>query len=199
MYVNYSFAAKKQITVKTITHLQLISQNKFEDLSSIIEQNLTTDDLNELEQKGLITHIKKKKVSETVYNTVRLSDKGKELLELITTPSITPLDLEMFNYFSQLYLAADEERKIGNKKKCLQYIAEFRQLLNWNIYEMYWLCELYCKEAVYTKILELVFFDRKSNPYGNFKNSVESSKLYQFYEENKARIHQYWAAKIKTE
>lgn len=88
MYVNFTLAAQKQISPQTIINLQLISQNRFEDLSEVLQNNLNTDDLSHLEQKGYITHIRAKNKAQTVYNTARLSDKGKELLENLQIPEI---------------------------------------------------------------------------------------------------------------
>ena len=41
--------------------------------------------------------------------------------------------------------------------------------------------------------------DRNKIRYGDFKNHIEDSPLFQFYEQRKEEIEQYWAQKIKTE
>jgi hypothetical protein len=51
----------------------------------------------------------------------------------------------------------------------------------------------------FTKVLEFVFFSKKENPYGKFKDNYESSKIYLFWQDNEYEIREYWAKKIKTE
>ena len=199
-YFNYIFAAQKGITPQDITNLQLISQNRSEDLSEYIEKYVNTASLTNYQEKGLIEYVKPKKKSDTAYNTIRLSGKGKELLELIYTPNITEGDKQLFDYLVQMYFNEDaEDRKIGNKKNTLMYISQFRQIMGFSLHETYYLCSLFCAEEKFTKIMEYVFFNKKDNPYGKFKDNIESSKLHIFYETNKERIHEYWKRVIKEE
>lgn len=196
-YFNYFFAAEKGIKPEDIINLQLISQNRFEELAEIIETNVTIDVLRDFEQKGYTEYVKSKKKSDTPFKLVRLSSAGKELLELLTTPSISEGDTRMFAYLQSMYLEADEERKIGNRKKSLQYCAEFRQLCGLSLHEMFYLCQLFTTEYPYSKVLEYIFFQKRDNPYGKFKENLEASKLYQFYVDNKERVEAFWRNKIK--
>lgn len=197
-YYNFSFAAKKGIKPKDIILLQLLSQNRAEDLSEIIESEINTDILREYEDKGYTEYIKSKKKSDTVYNTVRLSKKGKELLELITTPDLTEGDQQLYEYMVNMYLnGEDEERSIGNRKAGLMYCSQYRQITGLTLHQMFYLMELFCAEQKFTKVLEYIFFSKKENPYSKFKDNIESSKIHQFYLDNKERVHTYWAQKIK--
>ncbi len=60
---------------------------------------------------------------------------------------------------------------------------------------MYWLCWMFLEEYEYTKVLEYIFFNSNKNRYGKFENNIEDSPLYQFYDENKARVEKLWKAK----
>ena len=47
------------------------------------------------------------------------------------------------------------------------------------------------------KKLENIFMDRNKIRYGDFKNHIEDSALYQFYEQRKQEVEWYWQQKIK--
>lgn len=179
MYVNFSYAAQKQISPQTIINLQLISQNRFEDLSEILKNNLNTDDLSDLEQKGYITHIRAKNKAQTVYNTVRLSDKGKELLENLQIPEIDESDLIIAEWLKAKYIEAD--KSIGNFKKTKMYIALFRVNTGIARNNLARLCNAFLEDSEnfeWSKKLEFLFF-KPSNPYEKF--DIEQSRLYQYY------------------
>lgn len=193
-YYNIKLLKQKGLTPIEVTYLQLIKQNRTEDVSEL----LVDCDLDSFEQRGLVTYIKGKPTDSSL-NRVRLSSKGKKWLTDIETPEVTEGDLKMAEYLMEMYIkmSDDEERTIGNKKKVKMYCAVFRQKLQLTLHEMFWLCYLFVEEYEFTKVLEKVFIDSNKNRYGNFESNIEDSKLYQFYDNNKEKILDYWKQKIK--
>ncbi len=200
MYINFKYAKEKKIPPGVILILQMCKQMKFEDLSTNLERLCLGDEsvLLKWENEGLIEHVKGKK-GNTKWQTVRLTKKGGELLEQIETPDITEDDVKMFDYLVTMYLKNDPENKrsIGNKKNTLMYTAQFRNLVGLTVHEMYWLCMLFVQEYQFTIILENIFFTRSKHVFGKFKDNLQDSKLFQFYESRKADVEAYWKLKIK--
>ena len=198
MYINFKLAEERGITPSQVLLLQAIKQNKSEDMSELIER-ICGLDLPLFKDFGLVTFIKAKTKKDTEYKLIRLSDKGSKLLEDILTPEVTSGDIDMWNYLVKMYMAADEDgsRSIGNEKNGKMYCAQFRQIVGLTLHEMYWLCDLFIANHKYTKVLENIFFVKRENLYGKFKDNIESSKLYQFYTSNKGLVEEYWKSKIK--
>jgi len=207
MYINFKIAEKYKVQYEDIVVLQAIKQNLTEPMYDVLCKLLIGDLVEHYMEMGWIEHVKPKKKSDTLTHCVRLTDKAKDILELIETPEVEPDDSVMFDHLCSIYLRqgqilADQEgtenkRSVGNKKKTLIYISQFRKILGLSLYEMYYLCELYVKESIYTLVLEKIFFDANKIRYGKFKDNIEDSKLFQFYDTNKARVQQYWKEKIK--
>jgi len=177
-YFNYNFATEKGITPQEISLLQLIAQQRIENNSEILRNNFNTDAISHFEQKGYITYIKAKKSSD-IYDNVRLSDKGKELLNTLQIPEITENDLLIYNWLKNIY--SESEREIGNAKKTKLFIALFRvnSLIDKN--KLALLCKTFIEDEqnfLYSKRLEYLFF-KPSNVYEKF--DIEQSKLYQYY------------------
>lgn len=200
MYINFKYATQKGLKPGQLLILQLCKQMKFEDVSEYLEKLCTADEkyLKVLEEKELVEYIKGRK-GESIWKRVRLSSKGGELLEQIETPDITEDDVKMFSYLSDMYLKNDPDgkRSIGNKKLTLMYTAQFRNLVGLTIHQMYWLCMMFVQEYKFTNILELIFFVKSKNQYGKFKDNLQDSKLFQFYESRKPEVEAYWKLKIK--
>src|SRR5689334_4015797 len=117
MYINFKLAAERGFTVSHIVSLQMIKQNKFEDLSESIEAFVALD-LLWLEDNKFVEYIKAKKKNQNKFELIRLSKKGSEVLDSLETPLTTDGDLKMFDYLCQMYLSSDEAegRTIGNPK-----------------------------------------------------------------------------------
>ena len=199
MYINFNLAAERGFTPSQVLALQAIKQNRNEDTSEVIETLLGLD-TKFFRDSGLVTFIKGSK-KDSVFKLIRLSSKGTKYLDELTTPEVTENDLRMFDYLCHMYLNADdaEGRTLGNLKLGRIYCAQFRQLMGLTSHEMYWLCDLFIYNHRYTKVLEYIFFTKKDNPYGKFKDNLESSKLYQFYQSNKTIVEAYWKEKIKDD
>lgn len=199
MYINFKLAHERGFKTSQIIALQMIKQNKFEDLSYEIEEYIDID-LQWFEDNKFVEYIKAKNKKQNKFELIRLSKKGAEVLDSMETPFTTNSDLVMSDYLCQMYLSSDDEgRTIGNVKLVRIYCAQFRQLMGLSLHEMYWLCHLFIQNQKYTKVLENIFFVKKDNPYGKFKDNIESSKLYQFYNDNKQDVENYWKQMIKEE
>lgn len=198
MYINFSLIRQLNLSVSFIPILFAAQQNRTNDESETLSNQTFSDDLKQLFELGLLETVKQKKKSETIYNLIRLSAKGKKILEDITTPEISQGDSNMRDYLCDMYLNhEDTERKLGNKKSIGIYCAVLRNRLGLTLHEFYYLCEFFLAEFQFTRVLEYVFFNKNKHRYGEFKNHIEDSPLFQFYEERKEEIEQYWKLKIK--
>lgn len=199
MYINYNLMTERNLTLYELGVLQIIKQNKIDDLSKEIEFEVKgTQIVEKMLNIGYIEFIKGKK-GQTEYQTIRITKLGNEVLDLISTPLITDGDIQMYNYLCDMYLQEDATRTLGNRKAGLRYCAEFRQIMGFTLHEMYWLCVMFVNNVTFTKVLEYIFFSKKDNPYGKFKDNLESSKIYQFWMDNEFEIREFWMKQIKTE
>lgn len=198
MYINFSLCRELNLSVSFIPILFAANQNRTNDESLTLSNEEFIDDLKQLFQSGILESVKPKKKSDTVYNLIRLSSKGKKVLEDITTPIATQGDLNMRDYLCEMYLNhEDTERKLGNKKSIGIYCTVLRNHLGLTLHQFYYLCEFFLAEFQFTRILEYVFFNKNKYRYGEFKNHIEDSPLFQFYEEREEEIKNYWKSKIK--
>jgi len=196
MYINLEILKSRNISLLELSLLQLVKQARIEDVSDVLSQNKI--EVDSLVEKGYIAPIKGKK-GQNLYQTLRATKDGLELLDLISTPIITDGDTQMYKYLCDMYIQEDSTRTLGNRKAGLRYCAEFRQILGLTLHEMYYLCEVFVANTTFSKVLEYIFFEKKNNPYGKFKDNLDSSKLYQFWLDNEYEIREYWQKKIKEE
>lgn len=195
MYVNFQLAKEKGLKPNDIIVLQLIHQNKTEELSPFIAMCMDDSLLESLEQEKIVNYIKGTK-RQTQFDKIRLTSKGKKLLEDIQVPEVSSGDVDMFEYLCSMYLShEDEERTIGNNKKTKMYVSIFRKNLQLTLHQMYWLCWFYLNEEKFTKRLEYIFFNSNKNRYGSFKENIEDSSLYQFYQEREEEVRLIWKKK----
>ncbi len=188
-YINFKILRKYSLTPEHLIQLLAIKQKEV-DL-------INTDVLSDFDNLGYTTYVKGKKDA-LKSELVRLSDKGKKLLEDIGTPDVEEEHLKMRDYLIEMYLShEDKERVVGNKKLIGIYISILQNYLGLDIYRFYYLCEFFLSEHTFTKKLENIFMDRNKIRYGDFKNHIEDSSLYQFYEQRKKDVEWYWAQKIK--
>lgn len=183
MYINISILESKNLTLEEFAWLQLFKQNKLFDCA---------DYLSNVPQKTLDKFIVLELINETKKGKTYTSTKGTEWLDDINTVEVTDGDIKMRDYLCEMYLSHDDkDRKIGNKKKVGEYCAILRNHLNFDLREFYYLCEYYLENQTFTKILEYIFFNPNKFRYAKFKNHIEDSPLFQFYEQNKEDILKY--------
>lgn len=195
-YINVNLLKSRNLSLLDLQILQLAKQQRIEDVSDVLSEY--SESVNTLLDLGYLEPIKGKK-GDSEFQKIRTTKLGTETLDLISTPLVTDVDIQMYNYLCTMYLEEDSTRTLGNRKAGLRYCAEYRQIMGFTPHEMYWLCSMFVNNVVYTKVLEYVFFEKKNNPYGKFKDNLDSSKLHQFWCDNEYEIREYWAEKIKTE
>ena len=197
MYINISNLLKLPNPLM-LPFLLLLKQVPKKDLTEELARLVVDDEsLNELVSNGFIKYIKGKKNADPI-SLLRLDKKGNSFLNSLSEVEIDEADKKMFSYLSNIYLNhEDEERHIGNKKKTLIYCTEFRLKMELDLYQMYWLCWFFLQEHSFTKKLEYIFFNSNKNRYGKFKDNIEDSPLYQFYDTRKKEVEQLWVKKIE--
>lgn len=115
MYINFNIYKKHNLTPEHLIQLLAIKQKEVSEIN--------TNVLSEFDSLGYTTYIKGKK--DALKNElVRLSAKGKKLLEDIETPDVEEEDRTVFEWLKNYYLKADKE--IGNGAKTLRHIRDFR-------------------------------------------------------------------------
>ena len=115
MYLNFSTYKKSNLTAEELIQLLAIKQREQELINETF--------LEDFEQKGYITYIKGKK-SATKAELVRLSDKGKKLLDELAEAPVEPDDEKVFEWLKEYYLKA--EKDVGNGAKTKRHIRDFR-------------------------------------------------------------------------
>lgn len=197
-FLNYEIMSVKGLSLHDVGALQLIKQNKIQDLSQEIEFEVKDSIFEEkMTNLGYIEVIKGT-TKQSYYQKLRTTKNGVDLLDLISTPGVNEEQLRMRDYLIDMYLSSeDKERVVGNKKLIASYISILQNELAIDIYQFYYLCEFFLAEHIFTKKLENVFWDKNKERYKEFKNNIESSTIYQFYEQRLSDIEYYWAQKIK--
>lgn len=180
MYINFEMLSSRGLTINNLVLLQMCKQNKFEDLSTYIENIFGDLDFQFLEERELIEYVKPKKKDNTKYQLARISKKGNELLSDLETPEITEEDLTVWAWLADAYKKAGKQ--IGNIKKGKLWLAEFRVQSGITRNHLVKLCNefLYdekCQE--YSFRLDYVFF-RPTNVFTT-RFDLNESKLWQYY------------------
>jgi len=195
-YININLLKSKNLSLLDLQVLQLAKQMRIEDVSEVLSEYSLN--VNSLLSIGFLESIKGKK-GDNDFQKIRATKLGTDTLDLISTPLVTDVDIQMYNYLCNMYLEEDATRTLGNRKAGLRYCAEFRQIMGFTPHEMYYLCQMFVANTTYTKVLEYIFFEKKNNPYGKFKDNLDSSKIYQFWCDNEYEVREFWAKQIKTE
>lgn len=118
MYINITVLSKSGLEYSDLVFLAGIKQVDKEVL-----EKLTGDVFNRLEGLSLLTSIKGKKGDNPIYN-VRLSDKGKKLLNELGESPVEEDDKTVFEWLKNYYLKVGKE--IGNGAKTQRHIRDFR-------------------------------------------------------------------------
>ena len=198
MYINFPLIRELGLPLNSVLILFAANQNRINDESATLEEfKEVVRDLFDLE---LLENIKRKNKAESLYNLIRISAKGKKILEDITTPEVTQGDCEMFEYLKNIYLShSDTDRVVGNAKKVKMYCAILRNHLQMTLHEFYYFLDYFLSEYPYTKKLEYLFMDSNKVRYGSFINNVDESPLFQFWQKEEQQIRNYWNLKIKND
>jgi hypothetical protein len=183
MHVNFKLLNGRGISPNEFMFLLAAKTNKTEDNSGIIEYYFK-DILSKFKETNLITFVKAKNKSENEYNTVRLSSVGNDWIDDITTAGITEDDIKLFTWLENVYKSMDKEA--GNKRKCKNFIAQFRANSGICKNHLAFLCQTFInddKEIEYSQKLEFLFF--KGANLFETKFDIYQSRLFQYYEKRK--------------
>ena len=167
-----------------VVNLQLISQNKTENLVDVITDNISLETLDYYQGLEYVTLVKAKNKADTIQNRIRLSSKGSDLLENLQVPEINDDDLRLYDWLEGIYKAEDKE--IGNRKKTKLYIALFRAHSGIDRNKLAFLCKCFMGDASqfeWSRRLEYLFF-KPSNAF-SVRFDLEQSNLYRYYLKNK--------------
>lgn len=184
MYINFVIAKNRGLSPTDVANLQLISQNKTEDLEEIITDNIQLSVLNWYQELEYVTLVKAKNKSDSIQNRIRLSPKGNDLLEDLQVPQINDDDLQLYNWLEKTY--HKEGKELGNRKKTKLYIALFRVNSGIDRNKLALLCKAFMNDSSqfeWSKKLEFLFF--KPGNVFSVKFDLEQSKLYQYYIKHK--------------
>lgn len=196
MHINFKLLNSRGITPLGFMFLCAVKGNKTEDNSAIIEYQFK-EELDEFRATNLIDFIKPKNKSQNDYNTVRLTSLGNEWLEDLTTSEIIEDDIQLFNWLEGVYKSMGKEA--GNKRKCKNFIAQFRANSGICRNHLAFLCQTFIndeKEIEFSQKLEYLFF-KGANLFST-KFDIYQSRLFQYYEKRK-EYFDYEFTKIKND
>lgn len=179
-YINTKLISEKGYIEDDCKVLQLIHQNKSNDESKSIANNITDRQLELFYEQGLVYNIKGTK-KQTTFEKMRLTTKGKKLLEDFQLFDVLEEDVKVFEWMKDLYLRADKE--IGSEQKCKELIAWFRVESQICRNELIHLCKTFVNDESrmeYSKVLQYIFW--KSESHFQTKPVLSQSKLWQYYE-----------------
>lgn len=181
MYINTNILKHHNLNLQQVTLLQILHQAKTEDVSELLESY--NGDLDVLHYKGFLSEVKAKNKQESVYKRLRLSKKGREVLDAIETPEVTEDSLRIFEWIKQIYISAGKD--LGNQKKTKMFIAQFSAESGIQRNALAFLIQSFINDESqfeWSKVLQYLFF--KGESVFNIKFDLHSSRLYQYYLKN---------------
>lgn len=182
MYINISLLKSRNISLLELSLLQLVKQARIEDVSDVLSQNKI--EVDSLVEKGYIAPIKGKK-GQNIYQTLRTTKKGNEVLEDISTPEIDEDDKKVAEWLINHYKSLDKE--IGNKRKLERHIRDFRTQSGIIRNNLVILCLDFLREnEERSNKLEYIWYYPKTAFATKF--DLEESWLYNHYLKNKERL-----------
>jgi ribosomal protein S8 len=187
MYINFKLGASKGLSIADIGLLQAISQNRTEDLALVLELDPSLTLLDNLDEEGYVSYVKKKKKSDKFTSTIRLTDKGKGILNDLAVPELNDDDVRIYEWLANIYKSTG--REIGNTKKTKGYIAMFRAHSGIEQNQLAFLCRRFIDDESqfeWSKRLEYLFW-KPSNLFA-VRFDINQSKLFQYYERHKGKF-----------
>ena len=181
MYVNTNIVKHYNLNLQQVALLQILYQAKNEDVSERLESY--NGDLDVLNEKSFLSEVKAKNKQESVYKRLRLSKKGREVLDAIETPEVTEDSLRIFEWIKQIYISAGKD--LGNQKKTKMFIAQFSAESGIQRNALAFLIQNFINDESqfeWSKVLQYLFF--KGDSVFNIKFDLHSSRLYQYYLKN---------------
>lgn len=181
MYINTNIVKHYNLNLQQVALLQILHQAKNEDVSEWLESY--NGDLDVLNEKSFLSEVKAKNKQESTYKRLRLSKKGREVLDAIETPEVTEDSLRIFEWIKQIYISAGKD--LGNQKKTKMFIAQFSAESGIQRNALAFLIQSFINDESqfeWSKVLQYLFF--KGESVFNIKFDLHSSRLYQYYLKN---------------
>ena len=181
MYINTNIVKHYNLNLQQVALLQILHQAKNEDVSEWLESY--NGDLDVLNEKIFLSEVKAKNKQESTYKRLRLSKKGREVLDAIETPEVTEDSLRIFEWIKQIYISAGKD--LGNQKKTKMFIAQFSAESGIQRNALAFLIQSFINDESqfeWSKVLQYLFF--KGESVFNIKFDLHSSRLYQYYLKN---------------
>ena len=181
MYININIVKHHNLNLQQVMLMQILHQAKNEDVSELLESY--NGDLDVLHYRGFLSEVKAKNKQESVYKRLRLSKKGREVLDAIETPEVTEDSLRIFEWIKQIYISAGKD--LGNQKKTKMFIAQFSAESGIQRNALAFLIQSFINDESqfeWSKVLQYLFF--KGESVFNIKFDLHSSRLYQYYLKN---------------
>jgi hypothetical protein len=122
MYINFKALNNAPIAPISLMLLIALKQNKTEDCSNILETYSAS--FNILEEQGYVEYVKPKNKKQTKFELARLSKKGQDLVETLTSPEVSEEDEVVLNWLVDRYKKLGKD--VGNKKRTGRHIRDFR-------------------------------------------------------------------------
>lgn len=176
MYVNFKELRRLQMQAEDVVFLTAIKQKETE----FLVETYWRDSEERLEALSLIEYIKTIKKGESRYAALRLSKKGKAVLEGLETPPVEEEDKTVFEWLKKHYLKMGKE--IGNGAKTQRHIRDFRIKSGIEKNNLLKLCLTFLQDEenmTYNNILEYAFY--KAPTAFETRFNIEESRLYKYY------------------
>ena len=189
MYINLKLFKKSNLSAEQLIQLIAIKQK---------EQNYIKEEfLGRFEELGLVSYVKQKNKSQKSSELVRLSDKGKKLLNsMITEPVAGETEDILFEWLSKYYI--EKGKEIGNPnrvKKLLKWFSEETGIYKNDLIKLFidFLKDEYVDEA--SRVLEFTLFypkkfttDKGKTIAYEAKPDIHDSWLFNHFQKNRERL-----------
>ena len=185
--INANYLENKGLEPYDFLLLQLIAQNKFEDMSEWLQLYLDEKHLQRLLAFNLISTVKKKRKSDHDFTTLRLSKEGRKVWRNAMVPEYTVEDEKLLDYLVEQYKKYD--KPVGNREKVKELLSWFRVETGYSRKQIYKAVCIYLRkemdyqEGKFIRSLEHLLF-KGQNVY-QVTLKLSDSKLYQFINDNK--------------
>jgi hypothetical protein len=197
MYVNVNLLKSRNLSLHEFAVLSLLRQNKFENNVDLLEKECNIDVLKKFNDLGLIEQVKRKNKAQNELELIRTTKKGNDWLDDINTAEICEDDIRLFDWLESVYKSMGKET--GNKRKCKNYIAQFRVNSGVCRNHLAFLCQTFIndeKEIEFSQKLEFLFF--KGANLFSVKFDINQSRLFQYFDKQRDYFEQEFL-KIKND
>lgn len=208
MYINLSTFTKSQLLFSDLIFLCAISQTE----TTWLIENLTEDIYKRFETLSLIKHIKAKNKKEHFYESLRLSDRGKELLVNLSFEGAPDQETEIITEWLIKIYKSKSGGIVKNKTEIKRRVHWFKTQTQIAGNKLATLLQCFIQDTYDEQEGLTVKEFMEENPRGVLSNmldnvcwnptslfdkhkTLDKSPLWQYYEDNKEYVHQVWKSK----